>query len=65
MGAPPRDVPDDGVGFDVQQVLNTARDRKTLGIRTIIERVEMLGGEVHFESGLGRGTRVNLKIPAT
>ncbi len=58
-------VEDDGSGFDVQQMLSDARERKTLGISTILERVEMLGGEIHFESNFGRGTRVSLKLPAT
>ncbi|MBI5879824.1 MAG: sensor histidine kinase [Chloroflexi bacterium] len=58
-------VVDDGTGFDVQHVLSDVRERKTLGIGNIIERVEMLGGEVHFDSALGRGTRVGLRLPAT
>lgn len=57
-------VEDDGSGFDVQQALNDARERKTLGIGNILERTEMLGGEIHFDSTLGRGTRVILKLPA-
>lgn len=57
-------VADDGTGFDVQHVLAEARERKTLGIGTIIERVELLGGEVHFDSTLGRGTHVSLRLPA-
>jgi two-component system sensor histidine kinase DegS len=57
-------IEDDGSGFDVQQALNNAREQKTLGISNILERTEMLGGEIHFESNLGRGTRVSLKLPA-
>jgi two-component system sensor histidine kinase DegS len=57
-------VEDDGTGFDVQQVINDARTKKALGIGSILERVEMLGGEIRFESALGRGTRVTLRLPA-
>ncbi len=57
-------VEDNGAGFDVQQTLEAARERKTLGISSILERIEMLGGEIHFESHLGRGSRVSLRVPA-
>ena len=35
-------VQDDGNGFDAQSVLSAARERKTLGIGNILERVELL-----------------------
>ncbi len=57
-------VEDDGNGFDVQQTLSDARGGKTLGIGNILERVELLGGEIRFESSIGRGTRVSLRLPA-
>lgn len=57
-------IEDDGTGFDVQQVMNDARNKKALGIGSILERVEMLGGEIRFESTMGRGTRVTLRLPA-
>jgi two-component system sensor histidine kinase DegS len=56
-------VEDDGSGFDVAEVMAAARQRKTMGLMTVIEQVEMLGGEIHFDSSLGRGTRVELKLP--
>jgi len=58
-------VQDDGNGFDAQSVLSAARERKTLGIGNILERVELLGGEINFESSIGRGTRVSLRLPAS
>ncbi len=57
-------VEDDGSGFDVNEALASARQRKTLGISTMQERVEMLGGKIHFESSIGRGTKVRLDLPA-
>jgi len=57
-------VEDDGSGFDVDDALASARQRKTLGIAAMQEQVEMLGGQIQFESGIGRGTKVRLKIPA-
>ncbi len=56
-------VEDDGKGFDVDDALASARQRKTLGIATMQEQVEMLGGQINFESGIGRGTKVKLQIP--
>ena len=56
-------VEDDGSGFDVDDAVASARQRKTLGIAAIQEQVEMLGGQIDFESGIGRGTKVRLEIP--
>ena len=57
-------VEDDGIGFAVQNVLNEARAQKTFGISNMLERVEMLGGQLQFDSTVGRGTRVELTLPA-
>ena len=56
-------VEDDGKGFDVDDALASARQRKTLGIAAMQEQLEMLGGQIRFESGVGRGTKVKLEIP--
>jgi len=56
-------VEDDGSGFDVDEALASARQRKALGIAAMQEQVEMLGGQINFESGIGRGTKVRLEIP--
>jgi two-component system sensor histidine kinase DegS len=57
-------VEDDGSGFNVDDALASARQRKTLGIAAMQEQVEMLGGQINFESGIGRGTKIKLEIPA-
>jgi two-component system sensor histidine kinase DegS len=57
-------VEDDGKGFDVDDALASARQRKTLGIAAMQEQVEMLDGQINFESDIGRGTRVKLEIRA-
>jgi len=56
-------VEDDGSGFEVDDAVASARQRKTLGITAMQEQVEMLGGQIDFESGIGRGTKVKLEIP--
>jgi two-component system sensor histidine kinase DegS len=57
-------VEDDGSGFDVDEALASAKEKRSLGIATIKQRLEMLGGTIQFESSLGRGTKVTMKIPA-
>lgn len=58
-------VEDDGSGFDVDEVTASAKERKTLGIVTMQQRLEMLGGTLRFDSSLGRGTKVSMRVPAT
>jgi signal transduction histidine kinase len=55
-------VIDNGRGFDPDAVLHSA-DRRGLGLLSIKERVELVGGTAHIESTIGRGTRVYVVIP--
>jgi two-component system sensor histidine kinase DegS len=57
-------VEDNGTGFDVDEVLQALDQYKTIGLATLRERVEMLGGQMNIDSGVGRGTKVSLEIPA-
>jgi two-component system sensor histidine kinase DegS len=57
-------VEDDGSGFDVNEIQTSTQQRKGLGLPTIQERTEMLGGKVQFESRIGRGTKIRIEIPA-
>jgi two-component system sensor histidine kinase DegS len=57
-------VEDDGGGFDVEETLASSEERRTLGIATMQQRVEMLGGNIGFDSAIGRGTKVTVRIPA-
>lgn len=56
-------VEDDGRGFDVEEILAAAKERKSVGLVTIQERTEMLGGEIEIDSSVGRGTKVRLELP--
>lgn len=51
---------DDGKGFDV-----TVKKENSFGIIGMRERVEMLDGTIAFHSGIGKGTRVLIKVPLT
>lgn len=54
-------VEDDGTGFDV--TANRELARPSWGLLGIQERVTLLGGTFALDSGLGRGTRVQVVIP--
>jgi two-component system sensor histidine kinase DegS len=56
-------VEDDGSGFDVQEALNASRQRKTIGLSSMEEQIEMLGGETKVNSSPGRGTRIEFWLP--
>lgn len=58
-------IEDNGVGFDVEDALEKADDRKTIGLALIRDRARMLGGTLDIDSVPGRGTRVVLDIPET
>jgi len=53
-------VRDDGVGFDP---LNPKR-RRSLGLASMRERVELVGGSLDIESTQGRGTEIIAWVPA-
>jgi two-component system sensor histidine kinase DegS len=57
-------VEDDGSGFDLEEAMSLAKERKTLGIVTMQQRLEMLGGDMQYDTSLGRGTKVTVRIPS-
>ncbi len=58
-------VADDGVGFDPAFALNPGlADRQAhLGLTSMRERAELVGGRLQLDSGPGRGTRVVVTVP--
>ena len=52
------EVRDDGIGFDP-----SGSFPGHLGLRSMRERAERLGGTLEVESGAGRGTRTLVRIP--
>jgi two-component system sensor histidine kinase DegS len=58
-------VEDDGSGFDAGQVLARARERGSTGLVTLEKRIEMLNGNINYQSATGRGTRVRVLIPSS
>ncbi len=53
-------IKDNGVGFDHEQVKQTAAGG---GLRNILSRVEILNGEMFVEAAPGKGTQYTIEIP--
>ena len=51
---------DDGSGFDYDVLI---RESSGLGLRSLLSRAEVMGGELFVESGPGKGTRYQFEIP--
>jgi len=58
------EVEDNGVGFDVEEALANAPRRKTIGLTSIRQWVEMLGGQLSIASAPGKGTHVTVFLPS-
>jgi signal transduction histidine kinase len=56
-------IMDDGLGFEVDQVLNNYEQRGSLGMVNLRERTETVGGELIMDSAPGRGTTITIGVP--
>jgi two-component system sensor histidine kinase DegS len=57
-------VEDNGRGFELTEALNSP-EADRLGLTTMREQVDMLGGQIYFDSDLGRGTKVSFELPVS
>ncbi|MBE0698532.1 MAG: GAF domain-containing sensor histidine kinase [Anaerolineaceae bacterium] len=57
------DIIDNGVGFDVEAVMNSYDRRGSLGMINLRERTDLINGALNIESVPGRGTRIRILIP--
>lgn len=55
-------VADNGKGFDARAVLESSSSAG-LGLRSMTERVQMLGGKLHIGSSPGNGTTIDATVP--
>ena len=55
---------DDGKGFDMEPSLAVRTSPIGLGLKTMDERVRMLGGTLNVWSQEGKGTMITFSIPA-
>lgn len=56
-------VEDDGVGFDVQTAMRRASQGDSLGLLSMQDRAEQLGGRLSISSRPGEGTKVQVHLP--
>lgn len=62
-------VDDNGAGFNPEEFFDNdheigVAESKTLGIKTLRERLELVGGSLNVNSEEGKGTQMTVKIPA-
>ena len=57
------EVEDDGVGFDVADLFSSSAERQSLGLVSMRERAELLGGWLEVISQPGNGTTVRVQCP--
>ena len=56
-------IEDDGAGFDATAVSQKRSGKGGLGLVSLRERVEFLGGELEINSAPGQGTSLVIEIP--
>lgn len=56
-------ISDNGVGFNMEQVLHNPEKWDHFGVRGIVERAKLVGGEAKIDSKKGRGTRIVVEVP--
>jgi len=57
-------VANDGMKFDPPAAQKRAAATGHLGLRSMAERIQTVGGSLDITSGPGHGTRVVLRLPA-
>lgn len=55
-------VQDDGVGFAIEEYLKSD-ERKGIGLFSMNERVELLGGSFYIDTAINKGTTITARIP--
>jgi PAS domain S-box-containing protein len=56
-------VQDNGMGFELQEILSQERSKSGLGLTSMRERTELSGGTFVIESAIGKGTTIRAGWP--
>lgn len=56
-------IEDNGIGFEVDQILSSASEGKGVGLVAIRERVAVFNGRFDIHSAPGLGTRLSVQLP--
>ncbi len=59
------EIRDNGLGFNVEDVLGNYEQRGSLGMINLRERADMINGLLKVDSAQGKGTRIRVYIPLT
>ncbi len=58
-------ITDTGVGFDADGIPQNPEKWDHFGLRSIVERARLVGGEATIDSKKGRGTKIVIEVPLT
>jgi two-component system sensor histidine kinase DegS len=56
-------IVDNGIGFDAEMAFQNTFTWDSFGLRAIIERARIIGGDAKIESQRGNGTRITVESP--
>jgi len=56
-------IKDDGIGFNVNEKIDSLDNKLGFGLYNIRERVDLLKGKIDIESELNKGTKIDVVIP--
>ena len=56
-------IRDNGMGFDLEEVLSPERSKRGLGLASMRERIELSGGTFALDSTVGKGTTIRASWP--
>jgi PAS domain S-box-containing protein len=56
-------IEDDGKGFDIDKRIAEITSEKRMGLRSMEERVKLLGGKMTIHSSPGQGTKIYIEVP--
>ncbi len=57
------EVKDDGIGFDMVEATLSPDSQRGLGLMGMLERIELIGGEMEINTAPGYGTHIHLRVP--
>ena len=58
-------VEDEGVGFDLAELSDATKQEGGLGLYSVRDRIEMIGGLFEIDAAPEQGTRVTIEVPRT
>jgi len=57
------DVKDDGIGFDMVEVTLSPDSQRGLGLMGMLERIELIGGQMEIDTAPGYGAQIHIEVP--